>query len=214
MAKSLHLDVVIDVVCPWCFLGKRRLDAAMADVPEIDFAVRYRPFQLDGTIPPEGKDRQAYLVDKFRDPARIEAAHAHLVELGKAVGIDFRFDLIKVAPNTFDAHRLLRWAQAEGKGDAMVERLYALFFTEGADLSKTETLAGAARDVGMDGDAVARDLASARDRSSIEEEIDFSHRIGITGVPCTIVASKYAISGAQPPEALVDAFRQISEEAA
>ncbi|HUG62156.1 MAG TPA: DsbA family oxidoreductase [Methylomirabilota bacterium] len=214
MARTLHLDVVIDVVCPWCFVGKRRLDAAIAAVPEIDFTVRYRAFQLDGTIPAEGKSRERYLSEKFGDPVRWQSMHRQLEEIGADLGIPFRFDAIEISPNTLDCHRLIHWAQAAGLGDAMVERLFALFFLEGANLADPETLVAAASDVGLDAETVRRDLAAAKDRASVEEEIAFAARVGITGVPCTLIASKYAISGAQPPDALADAFRQIAAEAA
>jgi predicted DsbA family dithiol-disulfide isomerase len=214
MTVILPLDVVIDVVCPWCYVGKRRLDAAMAAVPNLSFQVRYLPFQLDPTIPPEGKDRTRYLLDKFRDPAAIAEMHGRLEAIGREVGIAFAFDRITVSPNTFDAHRLVRWATTAGKGDAIVERLFALYFEEGGDLSRAETLADAAAEIGLDRTEVLADLASDRDRAAIADELAFAQRVGITGVPCTIIARKYAISGAQPAEVLADAFRQIAAEAA
>jgi predicted DsbA family dithiol-disulfide isomerase len=214
LTRSLHLDVVIDVVCPWCFLGKRRLDAAIAAVPDIAFTVRYRPFQLDPTLPPEGKDRTRYLLDKFRDPARIAETHARLEEMGRAEGIAFDFGAITKSPNTLDAHRVIHWASRAGHGEAAVERLFRLYFEEGADLTRAETLADAAAAVGLDRAAVLADLAGSKDRSTVEQEVAFAARVGITGVPCTIVAQKYAISGAQPADALADTFRQIAAETA
>lgn len=213
MAKDpLHLDVVIDVVCPWCFVGKRRLDAAMEALPDIDFSVRYRPFQLDPTIPPEGKSREDYLSDKFRDPARVAAMHRQLETIGSDLDIPFAFASIEKSPNTLDAHRLVHWAGLEGKGDAAVERLFSLYFVEGEDIGDAEVLRRAAEDVGMDGGEVARKLADGIDTQVIEEEVAFASRIGITGVPCTIVASKFAISGAQPADVMADALRQIAAE--
>ena len=211
-AKPLQVDVVIDVVCPWCFLGKRRLDKARELVPDLDLQVRYRPFQLDPTLPPEGKDRTRYMLDKFRDQARIDAAHKTLEGLGAEVGIDFAFDRITVTPNTLDAHRLMHWAGKAGKGDAAAERLFALYFTEGADFTRPETLIKAAAEIGLDANDVAAKLAGGTDREAVQAEIDFASRVGITGVPCYVVAGKYAISGAQSPEVLADAFRQIAGE--
>jgi predicted DsbA family dithiol-disulfide isomerase len=213
-AKPLQVDVVIDVVCPWCFLGKRRLDKALELVPDLDLSIRYRPFQLDPTLPPEGKDRTRYMLDKFHDQARIDAAHKTLEALGAELGIAFAFDRISVAPNTLDAHRLLRWASEAGKGDAAAERLFALYFEEGADFTRPETLIKAAADVGLDANEVATKLADGTDREAVQAEIDFASRVGITGVPCYVVANKYAISGAQAPEVLADAFRQIAGEPA
>jgi predicted DsbA family dithiol-disulfide isomerase len=209
-AKPLQVDVVIDVVCPWCFLGKRRLDKARDLVPDLDLTIRYRPFQLDPTLPPQGKDRTRYMLDKFRDQARIDAAHRNLEVLGAEVGIDFAFDRITVAPNTLDAHRVLRWASEAGKGEEAAERLFSLYFSEGADFTKPETLIQAAADVGLDATEVAAKLADGTDRDAVKAEIAFASSVGITGVPCYLVAGKYAISGAQSPEVLADAFRQIA----
>jgi predicted DsbA family dithiol-disulfide isomerase len=209
-AKPLQVDVVIDVVCPWCFLGKRRLDKARDLVPDLDLTIRYRPFQLDPTLPPQGKDRTRYMLDKFRDQARIDAAHRNLEALGAEVGIDFAFDRITVAPNTLDAHRVLRWASEAGKGEEAAERLFSLYFSEGADFTKPETLIQAAADVGLDATEVAAKLADGTDRDAVKAEIAFASSVGITGVPCYLVAGKYAISGAQSPEVLADAFRQIA----
>lgn len=208
----LALDVVIDVVCPWCFVGKRRLDAALKRMPEIDAHVAYRPFQLDPTLPPEGMDRTAYMLGKFGDQARIDAAHASLTEMGRELGILFRFDEIRIAPNTLDAHRLLRWAGAVGKGDEAAEQLFSLYFEAGADLTKAETLIAAGAAIGLDPGDVAARLADGTDRDAVTAEIAFANRIGITGVPCTIVANRFAISGAQPPEVLVDAIRRVAAE--
>ena len=209
---KLHLDVVIDVVCPWCFVGKRRLDAAIESLPDIDFTVRYRPFQLDATIPAGGKSREAYLNDKFRDPARVAAMHRQIESVGADLDIPFAFADIEVSPNTLDAHRLVHWATLEGKGDSAVERLFSLYFVEGEDIGQAEVLKRAAADIGMDPEAVATKLANGTDREAVEEEIAFASRLGITGVPCTIVASKFAISGAQPADVMADALRQIAAE--
>lgn len=209
---SLALDVVIDVVCPWCYVGKRRLDRALELLPDVEAKVSYRPFQLDPTIPPEGMDRTAYMLGKFKDQSRIDAAHASLSEIGRDLDIDFDWDAIKIAPNTLDAHRLLRWASQAGRGDAAAERLFALYFTEGGDLSDRSTLVKAAAAIGLDPNDTARKLADGTDVDQIRKEVAFASEIGITGVPCTIVGNKYAISGAQTPEVLADAFRQIAAE--
>jgi predicted DsbA family dithiol-disulfide isomerase len=211
--KKLDIDVVIDVVCPWCFVGKRRLDAARALVPDIALPTRYRPFQLDPTLPPEGKERNAYMIAKFGDSGRLAAAQERLEAIGHEIGIPFAFDKIKVAPNTLDAHRLLRWATEAGKGEAAAERLFALYFVEGEDIGDAGTLIKAAADIGLDAEAVAAKLADGTDHEAIQAEIESASRAGVTGVPFFIVDNKYAISGAQEAETLAGAFRQIAADA-
>ncbi|MER9775041.1 DsbA family oxidoreductase, partial [Mesorhizobium sp. M0220] len=133
--NSITVDVVSDVVCPWCFIGQKRLDKAIAAV-DIDVHIRWRPFQLDPTIPPEGKNRRDYMVAKFGSEQRIREIHARIEPLGEAEGISFAFDAIKVAPNTLDAHRLIRWAGTAGEAvqNRLVRRLFQLNFEEGANL--------------------------------------------------------------------------------
>ena len=209
---KLHLDVIVDVVCPWCFLGKRRLDAALAELDDLDIEVRYRPFQLDPTIPQEGIEREEYVIGKFGSADALDEAHARLFSLGADVGITYAFDLIEKSPNTLDAHRLVRWAAAEGLGDPMLERLLSLFFEDGADLTKAETLIAAAEEVGLDEDEVAMRLEDGVDLDAVKADIAHAGRIGITGVPTIIVENKFAISGAQTPEVLIDALRRIASE--
>lgn len=209
---KLHLDVIVDVVCPWCFLGKRRLDTAIAELDDLDIEVRYRPFQLDPTIPQEGIEREEYIIGKFGSADALDEAHARLFSLGADVGITYAFDLIEKSPNTLDAHRLIRWAAAEGLGDPMLERLFSLFFEEGADLTKAETLIAAAEDVGLDEDEVTMKLEDGVDLDAVKADIAHAGRMGITGVPTIIVENKFAISGAQTSEVLVDALRRIASE--
>ena len=209
---KLHLDVIVDVVCPWCFLGKRRLDAALVELDDLDIEVRYRPFQLDPTIPQEGIEREEYVIGKFGSADALDEAHARLFSLGADVGITYAFDLIEKSPNTLDAHRLVRWAAAEGLGDPMLERLFSLFFEDGADLTKAETLIAAAEEVGLDEDEVAMRLEDGVDLDAVKADIAHAGRIGITGVPTIIVENKFAISGAQTPEVLIDALRRIASE--
>lgn len=209
---KLHLDVIVDVVCPWCFLGKRRLDAAIEELDDLEVEVRYRPFQLDPTIPPEGIEREEYIIGKFGSADALDEAHARLFDLGADVGITYAFDLIEKTPNTLDAHRLVRWAAAEGLGDAMLERLFSLFFEEGSNLADADTLIAAAEEVGLDGDEVTMKLEDGVDLDAVKADIAHAGRMGITGVPTVIVENKFAISGAQTSEVLVDALRRIASE--
>jgi predicted DsbA family dithiol-disulfide isomerase len=211
--RALTVDVVSDVVCPWCFLGMRNLQHALADLDDIDVTVRWRPYQLDPTIPPEGLDRQSYMLQKFGNPDRIEAAHDRLREMGAAVGITYDFSAIKVAPNTLDAHRVIRWAATSGEEvqNRLVARLFALYFEEGRNIGDHALLVDAAREVGMDAAVVSTLLPTTADLDEVKEEIETAQRMGVTGVPCFLLEGRYALMGAQPPEALADAIRKVSE---
>jgi predicted DsbA family dithiol-disulfide isomerase len=208
----LTIDVVSDVVCPWCYLGKYRLEAALRLIPEIPVAVIWRPFQLDPSVPPEGMDRKAYMIGKFGSLDAIAPAHERLTAMGREVGIDYRFDDMERAANTLDAHRLIRWAAAEGKQTDVVERLFRANFTEVRDIGNPDVLADIAGEAGMDRAIVAKRLASDEDKASVREEIDEAQRIGVTGVPCFIIDRKYAIAGAHPAEAIADAIRKAAAE--
>jgi len=208
MSTPVVIDVVSDVVCPWCYVGKKRLEAAMRMLPEQNFAVFWRPFQLDPTIPKEGLPRKTYLERKFGNLERLAQTHAQLVEIGKAEGIAFAFDRITRSPNTLDAHRLIRWAQEAGKQTEMVDRLFALYFAEGADIGNHEVLIEAAVDVGLDGALVTQLLATGADLDPVIAEINAAGKMGITGVPTFIFASRYAISGAHPAETIKKAIEQ------
>ena len=209
----IKVEVVSDVMCPWCYIGKRRLEKAMADVPELTFDVSWKPFQLDPTLPADGKDRQQYLTEKFGGPERVAEIYGRIGAAGTEEDIPFAFDKIKKSPNTLNAHRVVRWAGIEGLQNEVVNALFEAFFIDGADLSEPETLASVAASAGMDGDMVARLLASDADLAETEADVVHAQAIGVTGVPTFIVAGKYAISGAQPADILSGAFRQIAAEA-
>lgn len=211
--QALRIDVVSDVVCPWCFLGQKRLDQAIAASPDVDIAVSWRPFQLDPTIPPEGMDRAAYMRAKFGDGDRLRDAHARLEALGHAVGLDYHFDAIKVSPNTLDAHRVIRWAGATGPEvqNKLVRNLFRLYFEQGVNIGDHSALADAAGEAGMDRAVVESLLASEADRDAVAEEAATASRMGVTGVPCFLFEGKYAVMGAQDVETLVDAIKQIAQ---
>jgi predicted DsbA family dithiol-disulfide isomerase len=212
MTNAITIDVVSDVVCPWCFIGQKRLDKAIAAVPDVEVSVRWRPFQLDPTIPPEGKDRKAYMLGKFGSEERLREAHARIQPLGEAEGIDFAFEAIKVSPNTLDAHRVIRWAGAAGEDvqNRLVRNLFQLYFEQGMNTGDHAVLAGAADDAGMDRAVVESLLASDADREAVATEAATASRMGITGVPCFLLEGKYAVMGAQDADTLADAIRQIA----
>jgi predicted DsbA family dithiol-disulfide isomerase len=204
---AISVDVISDVVCPWCYLGKRRLERAIKLLPELEFSVRWHPFQLDPTIPPGGIERRDYLTRKFGSLDAIAATHANLTALGEREGIVFRFDAIARAPNTVDAHRLIRWAGVAGLTEVAVERVFQAYFADGIDVGDRSVLTRLAADLGMPGDIGTR-LASEEDESEVAAEIAEAYRMGVSGVPCFIIDRRYAVVGAHPPETLVEAISQ------
>lgn len=209
---TLNLDVVSDVVCPWCYIGKRRLERAAALVPAIDLKIRWRPFQLDSSIPRAGHERTAYMLAKFGSPAAVAAAEERVAAIGRELGIPFDFPAIARSPNTLDAHRLIRWAgEAEVEAD-VVERLFRAYFVEGEDIGDAAVLADIGAAAGLDRDELAGWLATEAERDEVSAEVAEAQRIGVTGVPCTIVEGRYAVMGAQEPETLARAFTDIAEE--
>lgn len=211
--KKFMIDVVSDVVCPWCFLGRKRLERALELNPDIDVTVNWRPFQLDATIPRHGKDRKRYLQEKFGSSERIFEIHQQLTELGTEAGIDFDFEAIEIAPNTLDAHRLIRWASqaAPNVQDAVVGILFSYYFEQGKDIGDHEVLLEAAGEAGMDVAIVASLLPTDADTVGVRQEIETASRIGVRGVPCFILDQKYAVMGAQSAETLADAIRQAAD---
>jgi predicted DsbA family dithiol-disulfide isomerase len=209
----LTIDVVSDVICPWCYLGKRRLEQALALVPEIKTQVRWHPFMLDPTIPAQGVDRAEYMRAKFDDEDRLQQIHLHLKSAGAESGLDYQFDKITRTPNTMDAHRLIRWAgEADLQGE-MVEELFRRYWIDGEDIGNHGILTMAAIAVGMDGDATHARLHHDDGIAEVREEVEMAQKIGVTGVPTYIIAGQYGISGAQDPAELARAMREIYEKA-
>ena len=204
-----RLEIVSDVVCPWCYLGAANLMKAVAAREGHPFAIRWRPFQLDPSIPPEGMDRIDYMTRKFGDLARVEPVHRRLEEMGHAVGIDFHFDRIRRAPNTTDAHRLIHWAAPEGLQTRTAMALFRRYFELGQDVSEARVLVEAAEEAGMDGAAVATLLAGDADRAEIASEAAAAREMGVTGVPTFVIAGQYVLNGAQPPEIWDDVIAQL-----
>lgn len=211
--SPLVIDVVSDVVCPWCYLGKRRLERALTLVPATDIVVRWHPFQLDPTIPPGGMDRGDYMRQKFGDLSRLEAAHERLVAFGKEEGVDYRFDAIERSPNTLDAHRAVRWTPV-AQQDGIVEALFKAYFTEGRDVGDHAVLADIGSRFGLDREALLARLMTDEDREVVRAEIAEAQRIGVTGVPCFIVGERYAVMGAEQPQVIAGAIEKAAQEAA
>lgn len=211
-SRLITIDVVSDVVCPWCFIGRKRLQQAIDLTPELDIVINWRPFQLDPTIPAQGKDRKTYLREKFGN-TRSDEIHDELIKLGEDNDIEFDFDAIEISPNTLDAHRLIHWSSQAGPGiqDRLVGVLFSLYFEQGQNIGEHEVLVSAATQVGMDGAVIARLLESDVDKKTVREEIDTANRMGVRGVPCYIIDQKYAVMGAQSADVLADAIRQAAD---
>jgi predicted DsbA family dithiol-disulfide isomerase len=213
MPTPITIDVVSDIVCPWCYIGKRRLEKALAAMQETLVEVRWRPFQLDPTIPTEGLPREEYLKRKF-GPERIAEIHGSLLMVGALEGIDFRFDLIKRSPNTLTAHRVVSWAAKRSAEEAMVERLFRLYFTEGGDVGSPSVLLRAAADLGLNREEAEVFLSSEDQRDEVRGQIEMFSRMGVTGVPTFIIANRYAVMGAQDPRYIAGAIAKARADAA
>jgi predicted DsbA family dithiol-disulfide isomerase len=207
----IRIDVVSDVVCPWCFIGKRRLEKALALKPGVPVEVHWHPYFLNDWIPREGIARNEYLTTKFGSPERYTDIAQRVSAAAADEGLTYAIDKISRQPNTLDAHRLIRWAEGIGKAAEMKQRLMDLYFTDGADLSNRAVLVQAAADIGLDADDVNEALASDQDVEQIEREAQSAKDAGIQGVPCFIFGGKFAVSGAQPPEYLAEAIERASQ---
>lgn len=207
------VDVVSDVVCPWCFIGKRHLEAALAglDLPEV--VVRWHPFELNPDLPAEGVDRKAYLDAKFGGPDAAARIYERVREAGRNAAIAFAFEAIARQPNTRDAHRLIAWAQASGDADALVERLFRAYFLEGRFIGERATLVAIAQEAGLDAAAAQDWLAAGTGSAEIGQAEARARELGITGVPFFIFDGRVALSGAHPPESMRAAIAQARAKA-
>jgi predicted DsbA family dithiol-disulfide isomerase len=210
--RPVRIDVVSDVVCPWCFIGKRRLEKALAIASDVPVEVHWRPYFLNDWIPVEGIGRDQYLTTKFGSPERYQGIAQRVRAAAAAEGLDYAVDKISRQPNTRDAHRLIRWADGIGKAADMKQRLMDLYFTEGADLSNRAVLVQAAADVGLDPEDVRAALDSNKDIAEIEQEVEAAKEAGIQGVPMYILGGRFAISGAQDPNYLAQAIERAAAE--
>jgi predicted DsbA family dithiol-disulfide isomerase len=211
--ERITIDVVSDVVCPWCYLGKARLELAIAEVQdEIGVDINWRPYRLNPDYPPEGVDQKKMLEQKLGGAERVAEAHKMLTSYGREVGIKFNFEAIKIGPNTLDAHRLIHWAGVEDrqKQEAVVSALFKANFEEGRNVGDHEVLLDIAEKSGLQRSVIAALLASDADSSVILSEIDAAQRMGVNGVPFFIFDQQYAVSGAQTPDVLAGALREIA----
>jgi predicted DsbA family dithiol-disulfide isomerase len=198
----LSVEIVFDLVCPWCFLGIRRLLRVAARRSDLALDLVWRPFLLNPDIAPGGVPRQDWLLRKFGGEERARRLHLGISELGRSEGVAFRFDLVRRIPQSVDAHRLLRWAARERPVEELVEALFSAYFCEGVDIGQPAALVEIAANCGFDGLAAARSLAGTGEAEWVHLENLRAHRLGINGVPCFIVDGRHAIAGAQEPEVL------------
>lgn len=210
--KPLQIDIVSDVVCPWCYIGKKRIEDALALAAAIPVEVHWRPFFLNPWIPPEGIDRDSYLETKFGSVDAYKGIAERVVAAASEEGLSYQPAKVKRQPNTVDCHRLILWAEPSGKSAAIKQRLMELYFRDGGDLTQAETLVQAAADVGLDADDIRKRLATDEDVARISADAKEAADKGISGVPTYVFAGKYAVSGAQPAEQLARAIRQVSAE--
>jgi predicted DsbA family dithiol-disulfide isomerase len=207
-AIALFIDIYSDVICPWCYVGKRRLERALKTWDGVPVNIRWRPFQLNPTMPRNGMDRRQYLDAKFGSPAAAQAIYDHVSAAGTEEGIQFAFERIALTPNTFPAHRLIWLAGHHGKQDEMVEILFRRYFLEGGDIGNIETLSLVAAQAGLDQAATETFLTGDEGVGEVKAEEAAGHCMGIRGVPYFVFNGVNALSGAQPPEQLLVAFRQ------
>lgn len=208
----MQIDVISDTICPWCYIGKRRLERATRLRPEISFDVRWRPFQLDPTTPPEGIDRKTYIERKFGSSEKIKPIHAALLDAGRQEGIAFAFERIARTPNTINSHRLIRWSHSMGVQDQVVELLFRRYFVEGANIGDIEVLKDVGAEAGMDDELVGELLQSDADRELVEREDSLARKIGINGVPTYLIGGKVLVNGAQDAEQLVHVIDRVLSE--
>src|SRR5215467_15636031 len=211
-SARVHIDVVSDVVCPWCYIGKHRLERALALYPAMPVEVEYQPYFLNPWIPPDGIDRQTYLETKFGSVARYTSIAERVGAAAAAEGLVYAADKISRQPNTIDCHRLILWARNDADPARVKQRLMELYFAEGADLSDREVLVQAAKHCGMDGDIVRRLLAGEDDVARVTSDANAAKEAGIDGVPTFIFDSSLLLTGAQPPDYLATAIERAAEQ--
>jgi predicted DsbA family dithiol-disulfide isomerase len=212
----MRLDIFADVICPWCWIGKRRLEHALKARPQQGLTTRWRAFQLNPGMPAAGMDRRDYLAAKFGGEAQALRIYDVIRAAGESEGLEFNFDAIRRTPNTLRAHRLVRLAQERGKGSPMMEALFQAYFARGEDIGDREVLVDAAAPLGLSAEEVCRQIDSAEGLEAVQAEDGLARRHGINGVPCYIFNGKFALAGAHEPEVLFQLFdlARVDEESA
>ncbi len=210
---KIAIDILSDPICPWCYIGKTRLDQAMIERPDHPFEIRWRPFQLNPDMPAEGMDRREYLERKFGGPEGAARVYGAIEQTAKDAGLQVRFDLIARTPNTIDAHRLIRWADSMDAQTPVVEELFKRYFERGEDISDHGVLAEVAEIAGLDRAVIERLLATDTDADAVREEDKTARGLGVSGVPTFIIDGRYVVPGAQDPELWVKTIDEITSAA-
>jgi predicted DsbA family dithiol-disulfide isomerase len=209
----MKIDIIVDTICPWCYVGKKRFEKALAIRPQPDLEVGWRAFQLNPRMPEEGMDRREYVTEKFGGLERAYAIHGSLIQAGAEEGIVFDFGKIDRTPNTVNSHRLVRYAAEFGIQTPVISAVFDAYFLDGQDIGDLEILADIAGTAGLDRASTLEFLESDTDAATILAEDELARRLGVNGVPCFIVDRKYAVSGAQSPEVLVQVFDLARQDA-
>ena len=216
-ATPLTIDIVSDVVCPWCYIGKRHVESAVeqwkAANPDGEVNIRWHPFQLNPDLPLEGTDRKGYLEAKFSGQQRAKEIYARVAAAGRNAGLDLNFDGIKKQPNTLAAHALIAYAQSIDEGrhaDAIVERLFKAYFVDGEFIGDMDTLVAIAAECGLDADTTRAVLSESGTLNQIANQDASVRQQGVTGVPFLVFNNKVSLSGAQPPEVMLDAMKKAA----
>jgi len=204
------IDIISDPICPWCYIGKTRFEAALAQRPDHGLTISWKPFQLNPTMPEEGMDRREYLERKFGGPQGAQQVYSDIVKTAESNGLFIDIDRIKRTPNTINAHRLIHWAEAEGVQNAVVAALFIAYFQEGKDISDLETLAEIGEKAGMDRAVLARLLASDADKEATRREDEKARQMGVQGVPTFLIDGQYVVTGARDTAFWVDLIDEIS----
>jgi predicted DsbA family dithiol-disulfide isomerase len=210
----MRIDIYSDIVCPWCYLGKRRFELAMAARPQYEPRVTWRPFELNPELPVEGVDRAAYLAAKIGSPKRVAEAHAELERQGKACGIEFRFDLIERMPNTRRSHLLMGHAARSGRQTLVMDRVMRAYFEEGCDIGDIEVLVKLGVEAGLAEHESRSTLILRAGHDAVIAAERHAAVLGITGVPTFIFDGQYTISGAQEVGTLARVLDQVADFAA
>ncbi|MDA9329229.1 DsbA family oxidoreductase [bacterium] len=208
MAK---IDIISDPICPWCYIGKTRLDRALELNPTHNFIIEWHPFQLNPTMPKDGMDRRDYLEAKFGGQKEAIEVYSNIDKTATETGLSLNFGGIKRTPNTIDAHRLIHWAGIEGRQNSIIDRLFKAYFQEGRDISEHSVLTRIASAAGMDQDVVRNLLKSDADKEDIKARDTDARKRGIQGVPAFVVANEYVIQGAQTIDIWDNIIKEIQE---
>ncbi len=198
----MRIDIIYDTVCPWCYIGKRRLEQALRLRPNVKATTRWRPFLLNPEMPPDGIDRTAYLINKFGSEARVRRTYGAIAEAGQSVEIDFAFERIGQTPNSVNSHRLVHFADSHGKADAAVEALFLTYFVNGQDIGNFDVLLKIGKNLGLDIDGLGTYLEGDTDVDMVHSENARTHHMGVNGVPSFVFEGEYAFSGAKTPDIL------------